>query len=116
MPIEAWEDYRAGMYGTTVTPGHVRWSRQLLCEPDRFYDTAMEMVRTWLVSATHNVDYLWTGRRAWIGQASCCYAFGSTSAATCQAWGSMTATQQRRANAVADQVIAERSQRAETLF
>lgn len=116
-----WEDFQAGLYAlTSVRPDVVASSVDLLARPDEFLEVAREMVREWANAAEHNIVHLWTGRRAWIGQASCCYAHGATAAETREAWGKLSNQDQRAANEVADDV-ADRFRKevmdgAETLF
>lgn len=112
-----WEDWLAGMYGTESTVANVRAARGLLCDPDAFMEAAREMVREWPTAAVHNLTHLWTGRNAWVGQATCCYSLNITGTATREAWGSMTLDQQRAANEVATQVRIEWERRdVQTLF
>lgn len=99
-----WEDWRAGLYTPTITDEQVADSEQLLGNPDHFLEVGRELLREWPNAATHNLIHMWTGRRSWIGQASCLYAHGATSASTRVAWGHLTNGQQRAANAIADQV------------
>lgn len=119
-PWERWEDWRAGLY--LQRPEELELSRQaraLLCDPDQFREAAREMLREWPAAAEHNLMNMWSGRRSWVGQATCCYSLGATAADTRDAWGLMSNPQQRLANAVADQVIAEwrkETQDAQTLF
>lgn len=119
MPYDEWEDYKNGMYALSLDVDRAALALGLLRCPDEFRETAREMLRAWPVAAQHNLGNLWTGRRAWVGQASCCYAFGATSADTRSAWGCMTNAEQRAANSAADAVIAERRMgvaNAQTLF
>lgn len=119
MPWADWEDYAAGLYATTTTtPEHVQTAAALLADPETFRETAREMVREWPNAAIHNLRHMWTGRRAWVGQATCCYSNGIPAATTRLAWGTLANDTQRSANQTADLVIAEweRTRGAETLF
>lgn len=102
-----WEDFAAGLYSATYRAGHVTASASLLANPDAFYETAREMIREWPNAAHHNLRNLWTGRNAWVGQASCLYAVGSPATATREAWGTLTLLQQAAANAAAKAVRIE---------
>ena len=118
-PWSEWEDYQAGMYLGRYEPAMTSESVALLTSPDRFLETAREMVREWETAAVQNLCRMWTGRNAWIGQASCCYSHQATGLETRVAWGQMTNDQQRAANAVAVKVRNEyeRNRRdAQTLF
>lgn len=101
MPWDEWEDYAAGMYEPTVRDETVQLSAQLLSNPDAFMEAAREMLREWPNAARHNQQHMWSGRNAWLGQATCCYSHGATGAETREAWGTMTNTAQNAANDVA---------------
>lgn len=113
-----WEDFQAGLYRVDYTNDHVAAAARLLSDPDEFLEVASEMVRAWTTAAHHNLKNMWTGRNAWIGQASCLYAYNAPGIATRLAWGTLTLDQQRAANRVAEQVRIEREQRhvGQTLF
>ena len=118
-PWSEWEDYQAGMYLTRYETAMVAESVAVLTDPERFREAAREMIREWPVAAIQNLTRMWTGRNAWVGQATCCYSHGATGLETRTGWGQMTNDQQRAANAVADAVRAEfeRGRRdAQTLF
>lgn len=117
-PWQTWEDWIAGMYSPESSCVQVQRSRAVLVDPDQFREVAREMVRAWPVSAYHNLVNMWTGRRAWIGQASCLYSVQSPAVATREAWGLMTLDEQRAANAVADAVLLDwkRDNVGQTLF
>jgi hypothetical protein len=101
-PFQLWEDYRAGLYARLPhTEQAVRASYALLTAPDRFLAAARAMVQGWPVtSCTHLADR-GRGRRAWIGQATCCHHHGANQAATTEAWGRMSQTAHQHANQAA---------------
>jgi len=107
-PWDKWEDYAAGLYRhRPSTRGiWVQESVKLLSAADVFGEVAREMVSAWPHAAAHNLN-LPSGRRAWIGQASCCYHHGATAEETAQAWGRLSNRTQIRANRVASAVIDE---------
>lgn len=116
-----WEDWQAGLYSSITEPDdrNVQSSVALLSDPDQFLEVAREMAREWPNAAIHNVRHLWTGRRAWVGQASCMYAHGAVAIETRIGWGRMTNGAQVAANAAADIAIGDIRrgwQGAETLF
>ena len=104
MTYQVWEDYLAGMYAMDWDYDRQVEAAALLADPDQFYEVATEMLREWPNAARHNLHYLWSGRNAWIGQASCCYSLGATAADTRAAWGTLSNVQQNTANAVAKRV------------
>lgn len=119
-PWHEWEDWCAGLYATgAVDSEKVKASMSLLADVERFRETALEMIVEWPISATHNIHYLWTGKRAWIGQASCCYSHNATAQETREAWGLLTNEIRTAANDVADYVAETFKMgrtNAETLF
>jgi len=117
-PYTAWEDYAAGMFRKTGTVDDTTAAADLLRDPERFYDAATEMVREWSCAAESNLGIGANGR-AWIGQATCCYATGAPEEQTRLAWRALTRAEQANANAVADRIHTEweaRTSHAETLF
>jgi hypothetical protein len=106
-PFDRWEDYAAGMYNQRLDPEHIEGSAGLLRDPEAFAAAAAEMLREWPVAAVQNIHHMWSGRNAWVGQATCCYSLGSTSAETRTAWGSLTNAEQRAANSVAHSIRAD---------
>lgn len=117
MTWHEWEDWNAGLYLPDYTPAQVDASFALLTHPGHFEETAREVVREWPNAARQNLINMWTGRNAWLGQASCLYAHGAPGAATREAWGRMTNDQQRAANVTAERVRNEWGRSgAETLF
>lgn len=52
-------------------------------------------------------------RRAWLGQAACCYCHGASEDETKKAWNYLSEEEQIKANAVADEVIANWEKRVE---
>ena len=76
------------------------------------------MVRAWPIAARQNLEHMWSGRKAWIGQASCLYAHNAPRLATCEAWGTLTLDEQRAANQTAGRIQTERerSNVGQTLF
>ena len=104
-PWDNWEDYAAGLYQhwMPLRPGKVQDSIRLLSDADRFAETAREMLRAWPGAARHNLG-LPSGRRSWVGQASCCYCHGASSEETASAWGRLSNQTQICANEIADAV------------
>jgi hypothetical protein len=109
-PWIKWEDFQAGMYRREFETVHVADAAALLSNPDEFAEVANEMVRAWPIAAHHNLKNMWTGRNAWIGQASALYAYDAPAIATRLAWGTLSLDQQRAANAIAEAVRIRREQ------
>lgn len=120
-PWHEWEDWKAGLYlANQPREEAILLSLNLLQDCDFFLEAGREMIRNWPNASRHNVQRLWSGRRAWVGQAACCYTHTATSIETRSAWGLLHNAAQRGANQVAERLIAEYltrgAARAETLF
>jgi hypothetical protein len=112
-PYTEWEDYRAGMWRAVPVDTHAAAAAAILGDPDIFYGAAVDMLAAWPNAAEHNLTNLEQNRRAWLGQAACCYLAGASEAATRLAWWLLLLTERDTANAVADRVIAEWEQARE---
>lgn len=102
-PWTYWEDYPQGLWTTDQTweTDTVNLSRVLLCDPDMFFAAANLMIEEWSISACAHLSERGRGRRAWVGQATCCHRHGASGWATREAWSQMTITQRTIANDVA---------------
>lgn len=116
---ERWEDYKAGQYALSYGPqaeGELQ-SARLLADEARLYESMSAVTREWPNATEHNLTNVEQNRRAWLGQAACCFTLGVPDFIVKSGWHTLPSTIQDRANAVADQVIREWEQsRAETLF
>jgi hypothetical protein len=106
-PYTEWEDYQAGMWGPVAVDAHTAAAAAVLGEPDVFYGAAVDMLAAWPKAAEHNLTNLEQNRRAWVGQAACCYLVGVPESATRLAWWLLLLDERDAANAVADRVISE---------
>lgn len=115
-----WEDYRNGMWRMDVEDPElfIKNAAELLSSPADFYTVATEMVQEWKISALVNLTDNSCNKRAWIGQASCCYKHKTPEHLTRFAWNSLSKKQQDIANDIATKVIDEweRMQRGESQF
>ena len=104
---ELWEDYQNGMYETQWTnEGElVLKSKKLLSNPKEFCNIASEMIDNWKIAAENNLTNKSMNRRAWIGQAACCYNHGCPELLTRVAWKELTDEQRTDANIIADGLI-----------
>lgn len=106
-PWQEWEDYRAGMWRAVAVTAKAEAACRVLGDPDVFYNAACDMLRDWPKAAEHNLTNTDQNRRAWIGQATCCYLTGASEQDTRNAWWLLLLDERDAANAVADRVIAE---------
>lgn len=108
-PYWKWEDFIHGMYKTSIhnESEHIQNSIELLSDKDRFYESAKKMISEWVVSAKVNLTDISQNRRAWIGQATCCYLFGTPEHLVRMAWNSISEQKQKEANYIAERIISE---------
>lgn len=107
-PYHEWEDYRAGMYGTSEYPIiHEALSRALLAAPASLLQAMRCAATAWLRAAEHRLTAVGENRRAWLGAAACCHRYGAPEHATRAAWWTLNEAQKAAANVAADVVIAE---------
>lgn len=102
-----WEDFKNGMYDSDCGNYNelLNDAILLLSNSNLFYETALKVIEQWIVSTKENLTNLNSNRRAWIGQASCCMAYGVPESITRDAWAILTDVQRYNANKVADKII-----------
>lgn len=91
----------------------VREARELLKNSDLLYLYMSLVVRRWKHAAEQNLSNTSMNRRAWLGQAACCFYAFAPENLTKQAWHELTDEEQTLANAIADKVIREWEQKKE---
>ena len=104
---KSWEDYKAGMYNTHCDEkdNKIVLAKQLLSNAEEFNDACRIMVKNWTIAAKVNLTNPSINKRAWIGQAACCYKIGIPEIFTRISWNQLNEIQQKTANLVADRVI-----------
>ena len=103
-----WEDWKNGMYrnvGREEKIPLIKAARELLSDPIRLFKVMSNVVRDWKISAEVNLTNLGENRRAWLGQAACCYACNVPEDLTRAAWNMLDLDIRIRANEVATRVI-----------
>lgn len=107
-PYWQWEDFQAGMYAVPEQSEIDRLATEavaVLSSPAEFLGWAAQVVKAWPIAAAHNLTAVGTNRRAWVGQAACCFGRGVPEIATRAAWKQLDQRTKDTANAVADEVI-----------
>ena len=105
-PWQEWEDVPAGMWtDRPVEPLQVEGSRAVLSHAAGFEALACRMIAEWPVSACAHLSDRRRGRRAWVGQATCCWSHGATRWETIEAWMAMPRALRDAANDAALNVI-----------
>jgi hypothetical protein len=103
-----WEDYISGMYDTSAKHNEeelVNLAIKLLSNENLFFDTCKEVIKHWTISSRVNLTNKTCNRKAWLGQASCCYLHGVPEIYTRIAWGKLSSEMQYKANLIAEKII-----------
>lgn len=103
-----WEDHKAGLYNLDLIDNPedlIRKSAELLKNTKLFYETMLKVISQWKNATEINMTNTSRNRQAWLGQASCCYLYGSPEYITKIAWRKLTKEKQEEANKTADKII-----------
>lgn len=105
-PICDWEEIEANMWGTVKNKKRALASAVDFTGDHKKYGRFMlRVIREWPISCENALTDLSMNRRAWIGHAATALALGCPEDITREAWGSLSKSQQDRANAQADNAI-----------
>lgn len=107
-PYTEWEDFKNGMYAYSESPLDkvlIQNAIKLLSDPLEFENAAMEVVSVWIKCAENNMTNTSCNRRAWLGQAACCFKYRVPELLTRQAWGRMGVEKRNEANNIAAKII-----------
>tara|TARA_S200002703_G_scaffold91609_1_gene79081 strand:+ start:1128 stop:1532 length:405 start_codon:yes stop_codon:yes gene_type:complete len=118
-PYWNWEDFNAGMYNDcseNLFKKMVKNSVSVLSDSEFFLKSALKMIESWQVSARVNLTNVNANRRAWIGQATCCYLYGCNEKSTRKAWSILTEAQRSEANKIADKLISHYEEQNRGVF
>jgi hypothetical protein len=106
LPYHLWEDWSAGMWRDTEARGEsVKQALALMTDTPRFGGSMLAVVTHWPNACLQCLSNPSLNRRAWLGQAACCFAIGVSEDVTRLAWHKLTERQQARANDRADRAI-----------
>lgn len=102
-----WEDFQNGMFETKVKNEEdlIIKSVGLLSNEIDFHNVCLNVLDNWLISSDVNLSNKHSNRQSWVGQAACCYAFGTPETTTRKAWSKLDLNTKLKANLVADKII-----------
>ena len=106
-PYYLWEDYKNGLYNNKLQPELINSCVELLQNKKHFYESARLLTKSWVYCCEVNLTNNEMNRKAWIGQATCCFRFGANSETVIVAWHKLDNYYKDEANMVADIVIKE---------
>lgn len=106
-PYNLWEDYKNGMYSVIFLDENllIDNATKVLSSKNLFDSICIELITAWPISAAVNLTNISCNRRAWLGQAACCFKYSVPEILTRVAWNKLTADQQKIANLVAEKHI-----------
>jgi len=109
---EKWEDYRNGMYDEVIGDEYdeskmINDSIAVLSDQKLFHSVMMKILKVWKCSAEENLTNTGRNRRAWLGQAACCYHSKVPEIITKKAWKLLDEKTQAEANETATKIIKE---------
>lgn len=103
-----WEDFIYGMW-RTVSGNERKALLERAVEftgDDELYGHYMsDVIEKWPTGCEHNLSDTGSNRKAWLGHAACCLAFGCPEDVTREAWGYLSQEQQDAANFQAQKYI-----------
>jgi len=105
---DKWEDYKNGLFSTKEKDDDdlvVELCGKLLSDQKLFKSAIERMTKSWPYSTEENLSDTGINRRAWLGQASCCYEFGARDSVTKLAWNKLDQKTQDEANQTATDFI-----------
>ena len=104
-----WEDCNNGIlkngFSEKETEKMTQQAKKLLSNPKKFYYTAFRVIQEWEFASEQQLSNKGRNRRAWLGQASCCYKYNIPEYITKYGWRMMSKEQQDSANLVAEKII-----------
>ncbi len=106
-PYHLWEDYKNGMYSLTFSDENllIDNATKVLSSNSLFDSICEELIIAWPISTEVNLTNVSCNRRAWLGQAACCFKYSVPEILTRVAWNRLNADQQKTANLVAEKHI-----------
>lgn len=107
-PYTEWECYKNGMWRTeNINYEAIEMPKIIEFTSNHIlYGLAMfEVQSKWIITCTHHLIGYAVNGRSFIGHAACCFMFGWPEYLVRKAWGLITATQQTKANYIAEQAV-----------
>lgn len=106
-PYWLWEDYKNGMYDLNRSNEEelINFSVNILSNQIIFEEIALNVIKKWTISTKVNLTNPNCNKKAWIGQASCCYHSNVPEYLTRIAWSKLSDEQRLEADNTALKVI-----------
>lgn len=107
-PYTLWEDYLNGMYDYSKSDNDsilIEKACKLLSNETLFFNTCLNVLDNWKISSDVNLSNVSQNRKAWLGQAACCFKYKVPEILTRFAWSEINEEQRIKANNVAQKII-----------
>lgn len=105
-PHDMWEDAENGLYcRQQSTESRLKKCIDILSDQELFWDVMCQMKIDWPCSFEYNLSNKTHNRKAWLGQAACCYNSGVSFNVTIDAWNVLHPETQKEANNTAQEMI-----------
>ncbi len=107
--FEKWEDFKGGLFNSSCDfyDEKLNFSIELLSDQERFLEIGIDMCVNWAYAAEQNLTDTSMNRRAWLGQATCCFHHEAPDYVTKDAWWKLSEETRKLANATADKILAD---------
>lgn len=104
---EKWECFLNGMYDSCLSNEKdlMQKAINILIDEDRFYSLCELVLKNWKISSRVHLTNPNCNKKAWLGQASCCYSDHVPEYLTKKAWSILSEKQRAVANKVAEDCI-----------
>lgn len=106
-PYYEWEDFKNGMYETVFENEEVLIQKAIdvLSDPVEFYILCLFVLEEWKIASDVNLSNRACNRKAWLGQAACCYKSKVPELLTREAWQRLSEEQRFAANVIAKKIV-----------
>ena len=121
-PYKLWEDWQAGMWRTVTQEEEIAIlpkAVEFTGNAELYGSFMLKVVDSWPFACEHNLSELSMNRRAWIGHAAACLAFGCPEYITRRAWWMLSQQQRDEADekaTIAIRLWEQRNTKQATLF
>lgn len=105
-PHYVWEDANAGLYNMSQYDDElIRKCILIFEDQELFWDVLCQMRIDWEKSFEFNLSNKTQNRKAWLGQAACCYNHGASFNVTIAAWRMLSEKNKVESNETAQRMI-----------
>lgn len=102
-----WEDWENGFFETKK-----KYDEETICAVknilccEKFFIVGEKLFTEWKNAIDHNLSYIGSNRKSYLGQAVCCYSLGLSAKTTAEIFTKLEKEDQKKANEIAERLIA----------